>query len=169
MEVKLTKREREVIADLNNGGIIGSDNDYPDVIISGMPNKDDYELKGFMFWRMVRREILTQQTARPYDYILTHQYANEDYDSSTDRFMPKRKQAVWTAVQTESVDLDDVDFEVPTTTMGEDEWLKDDALMLAWIVMSRSDKRSSVYEKAAKFWNKYADVGQKGQRPKKTK
>lgn len=50
---------------------------------------------------------------------------------------------------------------------SKDEILKQDALNLAWIVMSRSDEKSSVYEKAEKFWVKYADESIVADRPVK--
>lgn len=47
------------------------------------------------------------------------------------------------------------------------DFVKEDALALSWIVMSRSPLNSSLYEKAEKYWKKYADESVVGNRPSK--
>ena len=45
------------------------------------------------------------------------------------------------------------------------DWPKEDGLTLAWIVMSRSEYGSSIYEKAEKYWLKYAHEAVVSDRP----
>ena len=49
--------------------------------------------------------------------------------------------------------------------MSDRNFQNEDALVLAWIVMSRCAPKSSVYEKAEKYWSRYADESVRGDRP----
>lgn len=76
-EMKLSKREKEIVDKLNDGYIFntGVDNGYGRAFCSLVRrDKDDEPVQIALFWRMVNKDILMQRLSSPFDFILTSDY-----------------------------------------------------------------------------------------------
>lgn len=73
---KLSLRQKQVVEDLNNGGVLITDSDYSGAIVcfTKESDKKDYEIGNRLFCNLYRQNAIYQQSSPPFNYILHPDY-----------------------------------------------------------------------------------------------
>lgn len=71
--IKLTKKQREIIADIRGGMQICTSSEVKGAWISGLKShpKEQYHINNGIFWRLVKDGLIYQQLGYPFQYQLT--------------------------------------------------------------------------------------------------
>jgi len=71
MEMKLTKKQKQVVTDIFNGAVFVCDSEIKGAYISGNNLKEDYHINNGVFFRLVKKRAIYQQIQMPFNYVLS--------------------------------------------------------------------------------------------------
>ena len=72
-KAKLTKRQAEVVKDIQDGAVFICDSEIrgATVAFGAESEKEDYHIHSGVFFNLVDKKVIYQQAHRPFDYVLT--------------------------------------------------------------------------------------------------
>ena len=69
----LTKKQKEVVIDLQNGWSLVTNNEVKGAWVSKSKADKEYHIDNGIFWRLVKKGLIYQQLSHPFNYVLTEQ------------------------------------------------------------------------------------------------